>query len=173
MLAVTRFVALALAAGSAGAQSIEPFRAQDVQPWQPPQQQQQVRPAAAVQPQPVPPARAPQQAAGTEALLGVWQTNIPGAVYTTPSGRPGYELLHVSSGAAAGLLKLDRNGGYSWNSYGGKRGKWVPTGRADYPIELLDTVENKRWLVGLDPRSGELVVWSGSYWYNGRRAALK
>jgi hypothetical protein len=167
---------------------MEMFKAQEVQPYQPPQPRQQA-PAQSVQPapardvqraddpyrrlfeEPAQPARA--QASGAAALLGVWQTNIPGAVYTTPSGRPGYDLLHVSSGAAAGLLKLDRNGTYSWNSYGGKRGKWVETGRSDYPIEIIDTVENKRWLVGLDPRSQELIVWAGSYWYNGRRAAVK
>lgn len=156
---------IALLLAGASAHAMEMFKAQEVQPYQPPQPRQQA-PA-----QPAQPARA--QASGAAALLGVWQTNIPGAVYTTPSGRPGYDLLHVSSGAAAGLLKLDRNGTYSWNSYGGKRGKWVETGRSDYPIEIIDTVENKRWLVGLDPRSQELIVWAGSYWYNGRRAAVK
>lgn len=190
-------VFLALAVASASAHAIEMFRAQDVQPYQPPQPRQeqqqpspygqsapapygQPAPAPYGQPAPEPYGRAPaeaqaprQQPSGAAGLLGVWQTNIPGAVYTTPSGRPGYDLLHVSSGAAAGLLRLNRDGTYSWNSYGGKRGKWVETGRPDYPLEIIDTVENKRWLVGLDPKSGELIVWAGSYWYNGRRAAVK
>jgi len=177
------FAALLLAGASAHA--IEVFKPQEVQPWQPPPPRQQPSaqpgPAANVQPavepyrrSPEAPAQAaPAAASGAAALLGLWQTNIPSAVYTTPSARPGYDLLHVSSGAAAGLLKLHRDGSYSWNSYGGKRGKWVETGRSDYPIEIIDTMENKRWLVGLDPRSGELIVWAGSYWYNGRRAALK
>ena len=152
------------------AQAIEMFRSQDVQPYQPPAPRQEAARQQATRPDPA--YRQP-QASGASALLGTWQTNIPGAVYTTPSGRAGYDLLHISSGTAAGLLRLNRDHTYSWNSYGGKRGKWVETGRADYPLELVDTVENKRWLVGLDPRSGELVVWAGSFWYNGRRAAVK
>jgi hypothetical protein len=74
---------------------------------------------------------------------------------TTPSGRSGYDILHVSSGAAGGLLKLNRDGTYSWNSYGGKSGKWVETGRAGEPIEIIDTVENRRWGVRLEPKTGE------------------
>jgi hypothetical protein len=61
----------------------------------------------------------------------------------------------VSSGAAGGLLKLNRDGTYSWNSYGGKSGKWVETGRAGEPIEIIDTVENRRWGVRLEPKTGE------------------
>lgn len=160
---------LALAALAVSAQAIEMFHAEEVKPWQPPSAQP-VPPPRPI-PQPAPARR--QGSSGAAALLGVWQTNIPGVAYTTPSSQPGYDILHVSSGAAAGLLRLDANGSYSWNSYGGKRGKWVQTGDAEYPIEIIDTVENKRWRVGLDPKSSELIVWSGSFWYRGRRAAVR
>jgi hypothetical protein len=79
----------------------------------------------------------------------------------------------VSSGAAGGLLKLNRDGTYSWNSYGGKSGKWVETGRAGEPIEIIDTVENRRWGVRLEPKTGEIIIQSGSIYYFGRPAAVK
>jgi hypothetical protein len=83
------------------AQSIEPARAQEVQPVRP-AQVQIVRPVQNAQP--VPPqqdqrssradrrereerqAAKRQPQASVAALLGVWQTNIPGVAYTTPSG---------------------------------------------------------------------------------------
>lgn len=147
----------------ASTQAIEAFHAEEVKPYQAPAPVTASPPAA----RPVP------TASGISALLGLWQTNIPGAVYTTPSNRPGYDELHVSSGAAAGLLRLNADRTYSWNSYGGKTGRWEPSADPGYPLTLVDTVENKRWKVGLDPRTGELIVWAGSYWYNGRRASVR
>lgn len=184
------------------AQEIQRYQAQDIEKHQAPQVQQyqsdrvdQARgqmggvPSGArnsaiepyVAPVPAQPRTAPQPERqkkpaaprGARALLGVWQTNVPGAVYTTPSGMAGYDVLHVSSGAAAGLLRLNPNGTYSWNSYGGKKGKWLETGDAEYPIEIVDTVENRRWRVGYSASKGTLIVWSGSIWYEGRRAAVK
>jgi hypothetical protein len=113
--------------------------------------------------------------AGADALLGVWQTNVPGAVYVHPPSGPGYGVLNVSSGAAAGLLRLAPEGSYSWNlgSRGGKQGRWVSTGQIDYPIQLLDPGENRHWSVGLDRSTGELIVRSGSTSYRGRRAAVR
>jgi len=112
-------------------------------------------------------------AASAKSVVGLWQTNIPGAVYTTPSGLTGYDVLHVSTGAAAGLLRIDSNGTYSWNSYGGKKGKWVSSTDPEYPIELVDTVENRRWRVGYSGSKGVLYILSGSIWYEGRKASLK
>jgi hypothetical protein len=167
------------------AQSIEPYRAQDVQPARPAQEVQLVRPTQNVQPAPIQQdqrnfrterqtTRQQAQASGSlAAYLGTWQTNIPGVAYTTPSGRPGYDILHVSSGAAGGLLVLNRNGTYKWNSYGGKTGKWVETGRSADPIEIIDTVENRRWGVRMDSNTGEIILQSGSIYYYGRRAAVK
>jgi hypothetical protein len=181
---------LALAATSVAAQDIKPFRAQDVQPVRPAQSIEPVRAQDAQRlPAPSPDQRrltgesrgrdeplpnpAHTQAGGAAALLGLWQTNIPGVVYTTPSSRRGYDVLHVSSGAAGGLLELNRDGTYKWNSYGGKHGRWVETGRSENPIEIIDTWENRRWDVRLEPKTGEIVLQSGSIWYLGRRAALK
>lgn len=119
------------------------------------------------------PAPVKQQKPNLQAVVGIWQTNIPGAVYTTPSGIAGYDTLQVSSGAAAGLLRINADGTYSWNSYGGKKGKWVKTGEAEYPVEILDTVENRRWKVGYSSAKKTLIIWSGSFWYEGRKADVK
>jgi hypothetical protein len=139
-----------------------------------PQQYQEQRLQQQAVERAAPQSRQPQQASGAVgALLGVWQTNIPGAVYTTPSGRPGYDIQVVSSGAAAGLLRLNRDGTYGWNSYGGKKGRWVETGQSDYPLQIIDIVENKRWKVGWDPRTQTLTIWDGQVWYNGRKAGVR
>lgn len=104
--------------------------------------------------------------------FGVWRTSVPGAAWTSPSGYQGYDWLHVSAGVSAGDLIIRPDGTYLWASYGGKSGRWV-RGDADYPIVLIDTVEKRRWKVGLDPkRTGgrELIVWDGDvYHYDGRR----
>jgi hypothetical protein len=186
------FALLTAAAAAVSAQTIKPYQAQEVKPYQAqevkPYQAQQIKPYQAqeikpYQAQEVKPYRAadsgaqhaqpPQKGGGISSLLGLWQTNIPGVAYTTPSSQAGYDILHVSPGAPGGLFMLNANGTYSWNSYGGKRGKWVQTGRSDYPVEIIDTVEKRRWLVGLDGRTGEITLWSGSFWYKGRRAAMK
>lgn len=179
---------------SYGGQDIQPYAAQDLQPHQ--TQEVQVNSAKDIAPQsasggstvsnvaPAPvagnmPSPQPRSSkkqkgvSGAKALLGLWQTNIPGAVYTTPSGLAGYDTLHVSSGVAAGLLKINPNGTYSWNSYGGKKGKWVESGDAEYPIEIIDTVENRRWRVGYSSSKRALLIWSGSFWYEGQRATVK
>jgi hypothetical protein len=161
-------VALALASAVIGAHAIEMFRAEEVKPYQPPQSQyrQDAPRVDAVQPGPA------ARNAGISGLMGLWQTNVPGAVYTTPSSIPGYDRLHVSPGGPKGMLNIKSDGTYWWNSYGGKQGRWVDTGNADFPIQLIDTVENKKWAVGFDPKrlaGREIVVWDGSIWYDGRR----
>jgi hypothetical protein len=106
-------------------------------------------------------------------LFGLWQTNIPGAAYVVPSNFSGYDRLVVSSGAASGLFKLDPNGSYTWNSYGAaKRGSWVRTNDREYPLEIIDTVEKRRWKVGFDPRQQIIRLWDGNFWYEGRRAQI-
>jgi len=185
------------------AQTVKPYQAETVRPYQADSIEQNrgdaiepQKPAPTVQPAPsrqiqqsnggrivpVPAVPAPspekQKSAGdgsqtAKSVIGVWQTNVPGAVYTTPSGVSGYDLLHVSTGAVAGLLRINANGTYSWNSYGGKKGKWVATSDPDYPVEIIDTVENRRWRVGYSASKRTLLVWDGSIWYEGRKAAVK
>lgn len=106
-------------------------------------------------------------------LLGLWQTNVPGVAYTTPSTADGWAILHVSPGAKAGLLKLDAGGTYSWESYGGKKGRWVESGDPAYPIAIIDTVEKREWKVGFDAKRPVIFIWDGSIWYEGRKAEFK
>lgn len=106
-----------------------------------------------------------------ESLIGRWHTRIPGAVWQTPSGRDGYDNLHVSSGLKSGDLVIYSNGTYIWNSYGGKKGNWVK-GDSEYPIVLIDKSENKKWRVGYDSKhtgGRDIIIWEGNYWYEGRR----
>jgi hypothetical protein len=138
------------------AQEIKPYRADEVKPYQP----AEVKPAA--------PAReasgrsARQASPGATELLGAWQSSVSGAVWTSPSSFPGFESLHISPGALAGLLVIYTDGSYIWNSYGGKKGRWTRSDRSDYPLVLEDTVENKRWLIGLDQRTQRLTIWDGN-----------
>jgi hypothetical protein len=179
------------------AETIKPYQAETIKPYQSeiikPYQAETVKPYEGQAIQQQAPAASPTRgqdrlpesrrsgkgskkanaAQGARALVGIWQTNIPGAVYTTPSGLSGYDILHVSSGAAAGLLKINANGTYSWNSYGGKKGKWIMTSDPEYPIAIIDTVENRRWRVGYSAAKATLFIWDGSIWYEGRRAAVK
>ncbi len=104
--------------------------------------------------------------------FGVWRTRIPGAVWTSPSGYQGYDWLHVSAGVSVGDLIIRPDGTYIWNSYGGKKGKWV-RGDESYPIVLIDATENRKWKVAVDPRhtgGRDIVIWDGNYYYyDGRR----
>lgn len=43
----------------------------------------------------------------------------------------------------------------------------------EYPIEIIDTVENRRWKVGYSSQKRSLIIWSGSFWYEGQRAELR
>ncbi|WP_159453495.1 hypothetical protein [Geoanaerobacter pelophilus] len=43
----------------------------------------------------------------------------------------------------------------------------------EYPVELIDTVENRRWRAGYSGSNGVLYNMSGSIWYEGRKAELK
>lgn len=105
--------------------------------------------------------------------FGVWRTRIPGAVWTSPSGYRGYDWLHVSAGVSAGDLIIKPNGTYVWASYGGKSGRWTRSDDAGYPIVLIDTVENRQWKVGIDPKhtgGRDIIVWDGgSFYYDGRK----
>lgn len=104
--------------------------------------------------------------------FGVWRTRVPGAVWTSPSGYQGQDWLHVSAGVAAGDLIIRPDGTYVWKSYGGKAGRWV-RGDAGYPVVLIDTVENRRWKVGADPKhtgGRDIIVWDGNaIYYDGRK----
>lgn len=107
-------------------------------------------------------------AAGKDALFGRWRTNVPGAVWQSPSSG-GRDQLHVSPGAVAGDLVIYPDGRYVWNAYGGKSGRWRD-GDADYPIVLIDEGERKAWKVGLDDRHpGQIYVWDGYVYYAGKR----
>jgi len=152
------------------------FVADEVKPLTPPQ--------PAVAPQPAPEYRGKNQqrnanfsqvatdAGKPDYFFGVWRTRIPGAVWTSPSGYQGYDWLHVRTGASAGDLIIKPDGTYVWNSYGGKSGRWV-RGDAEFPVVLIDTVENRQWRVGADPKrigGRDIVVWDGnSFSYDGRR----
>lgn len=110
--------------------------------------------------------------ADPSSLYGVWRTNIPGAVWTSPGTYN--DWLHVSTGVAVGDLIIRPDGTYIWNSYGGKSGNWTQThGDSDYPIVLIDTVENKQWKVGVDPKhigGRDIMIWDGnSIYYDGRK----
>ena len=173
-----------------GSGTIEPYRGQQVKP-QPPQEVPVYRGSGTIEPyrgqqvKPQPPARQggndqqgerptpAQQSGDLSVLFGLWQTNIPGAVYTVPSGFTGYDRLVVSSGAVSGLFQLDANGRLAWNSYGeAKRGRWVRTNDSEYPLEIIDTYEKRRWKVGFDPRKQIIRLWDGYVWYEGRRAQI-
>jgi len=106
-----------------------------------------------------------------ESLIGRWHTRVPGAVWQTPSGREGYDNLHVSSGVKSGDLVINANGTYVWNSYGGKKGNWVK-GDSGYPIVLIDKSENKKWKVGYDSKhtgGRDIIIWDGNVWYDGKK----
>ena len=106
-----------------------------------------------------------------EYLIDTWHTRIPGAVWQTPSGRDGYDNLHVSSGLKSGDLIIKANGTYIWNSYGGKKGNWVK-GDSEYPIVLIDKSENKKWKVGYDSKhtgGRDIIIWDGNIWYEGKK----
>ncbi|GAW65329.1 hypothetical protein GPEL0_01r0151 [Geoanaerobacter pelophilus] len=77
-----------------------------------------------------------------------------------------------SSFSAAATAPAKPEGG-EWISYGGKKGKWVATTDPEYPVELIDTVENRRWRAGYSGSNGVLYNMSGSIWYEGRKAELK
>ncbi|TRW95586.1 hypothetical protein [Candidatus Methylobacter oryzae] len=108
--------------------------------------------------------------ADPSALYGVWRTSIPGAVWTSPGTYT--DWLHVSTGIAVGDLIIRPDGTYIWNSYGGKSGNWV-RGDSDYPVVLIDTVENKQWKVSTDSKhtgGRDIVIWDGRFlYYDGRK----
>lgn len=113
------------------------------------------------------------KASGLDTFFGVWRTRIPGAVWTSPSGYDRYDWLHVAAGVSVGDLIIRPDGTYVWNSYGGKSGRWEKGDSAEWPIVLIDTVENRRWVVGVDPNhtgGRDIVVWDGNaFSYDGRR----
>ncbi|MFD2365333.1 hypothetical protein [Pseudoduganella sp. GCM10020061] len=157
------------------AQAVKPYQAQDIKPYQPGAVEQEPRREEAR-----PPARseAPastQVSANVRGLLGAWQSGVSGAVWTSPSSIPGWENLHISPGAMAGLLVIYPNGTYVWNSYGGKKGRWSTSNDTDYPIVLDDRVENKKWQVGFDRASpGRIWIYDGnSISYSAKRPARK
>lgn len=107
-----------------------------------------------------------------QGLLGKWSTDVPGAVWTTPSVFPGWQTLNVAPGALSGLLVIYPDGRYVWNAYGGKRSTWVRSGDPEYPILLLDPAEGRKWKVGLNAKRSNsiyIVESNGYFWYEGRR----
>jgi hypothetical protein len=148
--------------------SIPMFIADEVQPHVPPQ------PADGPSRRAKPNDRPEQSASNLSDpsyYFGVWHTNVPGAVWTTPSEVQGYDRLRARPGALAGDLVINPNGTYTWNSYGGKSGRWVH-GDAESPIVLIDTAENRRWGVLPDKttRGREIYLYDGSsFSYRGRR----
>lgn len=103
------------------------------------------------------------------ALLGKWHTNVPASVINRDVN--GLRWTQIFPGAAAGDLLIKSDGTYAWASYGGKAGRWVATG-GSWPIELIDTVERRRWKVGLDERGGgrRIYIWDGdAIHYTGSR----
>lgn len=116
---------------------------------------------------------APQKKAGSCAsLIGTWQTNVPGAVYIIPGSSRYYDVLHVSAGGPKGLLRIHANGRYTWNTYGGKRGRWLRSNDPAYPVVLVDNAEHKKWKVGCDPKhtgGRDIVIWDDYVNYDGRR----
>lgn len=159
---------LACLAGAAMAQEIQPYHAQEIQPYR----AQEIEPARPAAPQHGPLGQAASRKA-VAALLGAWRSSVPGAAWTSPSAIPGWDTLHVSPGALAGLLVIYPNGTYVWNSYGGKKGRWMASNDADYPIVLDDTVEHRQWRVGADPRHrGQIFIYDGNaIYYTATRAA--
>jgi hypothetical protein len=159
--------AFACLAAGAGAQDIKPFQAQEVKPYRAPE----IQPAGGVRHEPQ--RRAGQLAsdAQVQPLLGAWDSGVGGAVWTSPSSVPGWETLHVSPGALAGLFVLYPDGRYIWNSYGGKKGRWTRTDDPGYPIAFDDPVERKRWHVGADPHDpGRIFIYDGnSIYYTAKR----
>lgn len=146
------------------------FVADEVKPYTPPQPAVEHRPERQGQASNANPSGA--DASSPDYFFGVWRTRIPGAVWTSPSGYQGYDWLHVRAGVSAGDLIIKPNGTYVWNSYGGKAGRWV-RGDSAYPIVLIDTVENRQWRVGADPKrigGRDIIVWDGnSFYYDGRK----
>jgi len=146
--------------------SIPMFVADEIKPYVPPQSVQ----AASREPrrQELPHSNS----SDLNYYFGVWRTGIPGAVWTSPSGYRDREWLHVGAGVSAGDLIIRPDGTYVWNSYGGKTGRWV-RGDSEYPITLIDTVENRHWKVGADPKhtgGRDIMVWDGnSIAYDGRK----
>lgn len=183
----TRFICCLALATAAQAQAIEVFQAQSIEPYKArtvePYKAQNVEPYKAQEievyrgrdlsvGQPTPRQQKSNSSGGdVPSLLGTWQTNVQGAVYQTPSNRPGYNVLHVSPGAQAGALVIQPNHTYTWNAYGGKRGRWQETGREDYPIALDDPSEKRTWLVGPQRQAGRIYIWDGNaFSYEGKRA---
>lgn len=129
--------------------SIPAYVADEIQPDPPAQPVAPVRPApASPAPQPSGPTASERAPAGASAttldfFFGVWRTRIPGAVWTSPSGYDGYDWLHVAAGVSVGDLIIRPDGTYVWNSYGGKSGRWERGDSAEWPIVLIDTVENR------------------------------
>ncbi len=153
------------------AQGIQPAQAQGIQPYQAPEVQPgkagEVGSQRSMNRRP----KEKNERIKLSYFFRVWHTGVPGAVWQTPSEVPGYNRLHIAPALTAGDLTISPEGLYAWNSYGGKTGKWV-RGNCAYPVVLIDTVENKRWQVGYDPRhtgGRDIIIWDGSIWYDGRK----
>jgi hypothetical protein len=158
---------LGAAAFAGQAPAIEVYQAHEIKPYK----------ATGIQPdhaqgRPTQDAPARHAAAGCNSLVGAWQTNVPGAVYITPGSSRYYNVLHVSAGGPKGFLRIKANGTYTWNTYGGKQGRWLRSDDPEYPLILVDNAEHKRWKVGCDAKhtgGREIVIWDGYINYDGRR----
>jgi hypothetical protein len=154
-------LAFAATCAQAHAQDIKPYQAHEIKPYH----AQELQPVRAERE----PQRSPDRGTSdgqVSQLLGAWQSSVPGAVWTSPSAVPGWETLHVSAGALAGLLVIYPNGTYIWNSYGGKKGRWTRSNDPGYPIVLDDQSEHRQWKVGLDDRHADSIyIYDGNAIY--------
>lgn len=83
-------------------------------------------------------------------LLGVWRTNVPGAVWASPTGYQGSNWNYMNVGVALGDLIIKPDGSYVWMWPSRKTGRWeMQPPNAPYPLVLIDEEENRRWHVGL------------------------
>lgn len=83
---------------------------------------------------------APNQRAIPRGLAGLWALKVPGVAYTTSVDYGAYtqETLHVSPGAAAGYLRIGRNGRYVWY---GSDGKALSHGRLLQVVPHMDAAQ--------------------------------
>lgn len=167
---------------SAGAQGIEPFKAQEVKPYRAqevkPTPPQGVKPSrvevvkpfrapepAAVQPGPAPRREAPAAAPAPSIFFGTFGLAVPGVAYSWDNHATQTRTNVVAAGTLTkSSLRVNPDGTYEWNSaWDGRliRGRWVSHRDG---ILLQNGQEKKDWVMGRLPGpSGAAVV----YLYDG------
>ncbi len=98
-------------------------------------------------PTPTPPVASVQR--DVSGFMGVWRTNVPGAVWASPTGYQGSNWTYMSTGVALGDLIIKPDGTYVWMWPSKKAGRWeMQPPNAPYPMVLIDEEENRRWHIG-------------------------